>query len=428
MGRVAAPGWSDDGDDVCVSKVHGHRGTSYPRDTPASLLSPRFADSKRCDVYKHEVSYVDNLMTSLQLVVLNCEQCALQNTKRNPHMPEKVGAHQGDLARTLVSDASAITRSYSSLQKCAEVELEKVKRERADKFSVISQNVKRLEIQIKAAAPPPKPAAVVTTPEVKPAVAEEPPSPPRTPPATPLASSPAPSIPPTTVTSLAPKIVPEKPQEVARPASPELYIVTAKGRMENLTTLEASIVPFADNQDPNVKRIRVLLKKKLGEACNQIANSLSSIRLVVDKIRQAFGEAKAAGEIYFNFALNFVASKMAAQVRVLAEVSSCFPIANVVAMCCVHTPELTDIFLAHMHTICPYTIPLVPVRTEGQTDDEYRVSIGMERDEAKGTFEAFEKYTQRMAMAVALVMAVMQVRRSIACFNVCSRNMVDPPV
>ncbi|RHY74294.1 hypothetical protein DYB38_000005 [Aphanomyces astaci] len=403
MGRVAAPTWADD-DDSGVSFVQGHGQVNLPDGTTHySILSLPRAEAKRRDDNRHgRMTSVDGVIDALQQVRLNCEHGALQATRRNPHSIEAPPRTSEEARVILVSDASNITRKNALMQQTIDAELEKVmtvRRSRADMLSKIAQNVKRLEIQLKAALPP-KPVVLVPSPKQTPIEAAPPSSPPPTPPPSP----------PPRATNASPKaaapspVAPTKPQEAVRPDVPDEFVLVAKSRMEKLKQLEASIVPFADSQDPNMKRIRVLLKKK---------------------------EAKAAGEIYFHFALHFVASKLTAQVRVIAEISSCFPVATVVAMCCVHTPDLTDIFLAHMHTVatpyillilmrcvlcmmgvhldqmCPYTIPTTPMRSEGQSDDAYRLSIGMEQD-TNHSFESFDKYTQRMAMAVALLLAVMQ--------------------
>ncbi|RHY83615.1 hypothetical protein DYB26_000080 [Aphanomyces astaci] len=403
MGRVAAPTWADD-DDSGVSFVQGHGQVNLPDGTTHySILSLPRAEAKRRDDNRHgRMTSVDGVIDALQQVRLNCEHGALQATRRNPHSIEAPPRTSEEARVILVSDASNITRKNALMQQTIDAELEKVmtvRRSRADMLSKIAQNVKRLEIQLKAALPP-KPVVLVPSPKQTPIEAAPPSSPPPTPPPSP----------PPRATNASPKaaapspVAPTKPQEAVRPDVPEEFVLVAKSRMEKLKQLEASIVPFADSQDPNMKRIRVLLKKK---------------------------EAKAAGEIYFHFALHFVASKLTAQVRVIAEISSCFPVATVVAMCCVHTPDLTDVFLAHMHTVatpyillilmrcvlcmmgvhldqmCPYTIPTTPMRSEGQSDDAYRLSIGMEQD-TNHSFESFDKYTQRMAMAVALLLAVMQ--------------------
>ncbi|RLO02893.1 hypothetical protein DYB28_005483 [Aphanomyces astaci] len=403
MGRVAAPTWADD-DDSGVSFVQGHGQVNLPDGTTHySILSLPRAEAKRRDDNRHgRMTSVDGVIDALQQVRLNCEHGALQATRRNPHSIEAPPRTSEEARVILVSDASNITRKNALMQQTIDAELEKVmtvRRSRADMLSKIAQNVKRLEIQLKAALPP-KPVVLVPSPKQTPIEAAPPSSPPPTPPPSP----------PPRATNASPKaaapspVAPTKPQEAVRPDVPDEFVLVAKSRMEKLKQLEASIVPFADSQDPNMKRIRVLLKKK---------------------------EAKAAGEIYFHFALHFVASKLTAQVRVIAEISSCFPVATVVAMCCVHTPDLTDIFLAHMHTVatpyillilmrcvlcmmgvhldqmCPYTIPTTPMRSEGQSDDTYRLSIGMEQD-TNHSFESFDKYTQRMAMAVALLLAVMQ--------------------
>ncbi|RQM11976.1 hypothetical protein B5M09_000832 [Aphanomyces astaci] len=318
MGRVAAPTWADD-DDSGVSFVQGHGQVNLPDGTTHySILSLPRADAKRRDDNRHgRTTSVDGVIDALQQVRLNCEHGALQATRRNPHSIEAPPRTSEEARVTLVSDASNITRKNALMQQTIDAELEKVmtvRRSRADMLSKIAQNVKRLEIQLKAALPP-KPVVLVPSPKQTPIETAPPSSPPPTPPASP----------PTRATNASPKaaapspVAPTKPHEAVRPDVPDEFVLVAKSRMEKLKQLEASIVPFADSQDPNMKRIRVLLKKKM----------------------------------------------------------------------------------------CPYTIPTTPVRSEGQSDDAYRLSIGMEQD-TNHSFESFDKYTQRMAMAVALLLAVMQ--------------------
>ncbi|RHY93306.1 hypothetical protein DYB37_000539 [Aphanomyces astaci] len=330
MGRVAAPTWADD-DDSGVSFVQGHGQVNLPDGTTHySIMSLPRADAKRRDDNRHgRTTSVDGVIDALQQVRLNCEHGALQATRRNPHSIEAPPRTSEEARVTLVSDASNITRKNALMQQTIDTELEKVmtvRRSRADMLSKIAQNVKRLEIQLKAALPP-KPVVLVPSPKQTPIEAAPPSSPPPTPPASPLPR--ATKAPPK---AAAPSpVAPTKPQEAVRPDVPEEFVQVAKSRMEKLKQLEASIVPFADSQDPNMKRIRVLLKKKV---------------------------------------------------------------------CSVHDG-------VHLDQMCPYTIPTTPVRSEGQSDDAYRLSIGMEQD-TNHSFESFDKYTQRMAMAVALLLAVMQ--------------------
>jgi hypothetical protein len=70
---------------------------------------------------------------------------------------------------------------------------------------------------------------------------------------------------------------PEKPAE-------EEHIREGMRRAQNLIRIQKSNIPFMESQAPNIKQMRLDVKKKIGEACNQIANTPSSIKLVVQKI------------------------------------------------------------------------------------------------------------------------------------------------
>ncbi|KDO19909.1 hypothetical protein SPRG_14819, partial [Saprolegnia parasitica CBS 223.65] len=104
--------------------------------------------------------------------------------------------------------------------------------------------------------------------------------------------------------------------------------------------------PILNSTDSRVKKIRRDVKKQIGEACNQVANTPKSIKLVVAKLCKVLSEARAAGPEYLNFPLDILATRLTSQVKVLTEIRSCFPLAHVAAMCSVHTPDLPTSFPA----------------------------------------------------------------------------------
>ncbi|KAG9414104.1 Nuclear pore complex nucleoporin component [Aphanomyces cochlioides] len=341
---------------------------------------------------------IDEPLT-VQSVVAHCERGALQ-------LPSK------KLSWLSIQDPSELKSKQldihemtTKLHSTTIQDLENTKKSRDDLLSRIAQNVKRLEALTKA-IPPPKEETPTPTPLESPA---KEPDVPKTIPPSPPTPSPVPAeksvseAKPVTVTPSAPM-----PTPVSKPDSIQQFVNEAKQKIKALEQLQESIKEVIDSKDLTVKKIRIDVKKKLGEACNQIANSPSSIKLVVGKICQVLSEAKVAGELYFKFSLDIVASKFAAQTRVITEVRSCFPLANVLTMCCVHTPELVDVFLAYLYKACPYTIPHEPKKAPDQSIDEYKLSIGMEYEEGSKTFEPHEKYIQRMTMCVALLSSIMQ--------------------
>ncbi|KAF0689685.1 Aste57867_18890 [Aphanomyces stellatus] len=296
-----------------------------------------------------------------------------------------------------------------NIQQNAEKDTQSAKRQRELLLTDISQNVKRLETLIKTIPtpvhqPPPRPKKIVEnvpnpvspTNHVEPVAATIVPDP-----AIPDSSEPLTNVPHS-----------QRPQNDEKPknntSSLDEFVESAWRKMKSLEGLQGCIKNVSDSSDIGVKKIRVNVKKKIGEACNQIANTPSSIQLVVGKICQVLTDAKNAGELYFHYSLDLVASKFAAQARIVTEIRSCFPVANVIKMCCAHTPELTDIFLAYMYKNCPYTIPFEPQKKAEQSIEDYMVSIGMEYDDNSKNFESREKYIQRMTMIVALMSAVMQ--------------------
>ncbi|OQR96568.1 hypothetical protein ACHHYP_15141 [Achlya hypogyna] len=194
------------------------------------------------------------------------------------------------------------------------------------------------------------------------------------------------------------------------PAKKEAHIVASEARLQKWLAVQAANGPILESTDPNVKKIRMNVKKQIGEACNQVANTPASIQLVVKKLCQVLMDARSAGPEYLNLSLDTLAARLTSQVKVLTEIRSCFPLAHVASMCSVHTPELADMFVAHLNKLCPFTVPCSPARQPGQSDEEYTTVLGWEWDTENGkrTIESPEKYQMRMNMAVALLAATMQ--------------------
>ncbi|CAI5743962.1 unnamed protein product [Peronospora destructor] len=181
--------------------------------------------------------------------------------------------------------------------------------------------------------------------------------------------------------------------------------------IKRLEALHRETAEILASPDPSVKTIRMQIRREAG-ACNQIAAAPSAIKNVVSKIQRLLQMAKTSGETYFRFALDMVASNLSKQVEGRADYKSCYPIAHVIKMSCVQTPELTDVVLGYFHTTCVFTIPDSPEKHASQTIAEYKMSVGFHKAVGESSdpdgLEHVTEYTRRMTMISAVLAAVRQ--------------------
>ncbi|KAF4318796.1 hypothetical protein JM18_005995 [Phytophthora kernoviae] len=194
-------------------------------------------------------------------------------------------------------------------------------------------------------------------------------------------------------------------------AQAKQYVADGRARIKRLEELHRHTTEILDNPDPSVKKIRMQIKREAG-VCNQIAAAPSAIKHVVSKIQQLLQMAKTSGEPYFKFALDMVASNLSKQVGGRADYKSCYPIAHVIKMSCVQTPELTDVMLGYFHKTCVFTIPDNPEKHASQTIAEYKISVGFQKAVGESSdpdgLEHVTEYTRRMTMISAVLAAVRQ--------------------
>ena len=96
------------------------------------------------------------------------------------------------------------------------------------------------------------------------------------------------------------------------------YLEDAHAKIAKNDAIQAKTEEILASKDPNVKKTRIDIKLKAG-VCNQISAAPSAIRNVVAKINLLLQEAKAAGEVYFNFAMDLVATNLVKQARVVLD-------------------------------------------------------------------------------------------------------------
>lgn len=81
------------------------------------------------------------------------------------------------------------------------------------------------------------------------------------------------------------EIIEKKAREVEeKNAAAQEHLSQYMRRIALLDVMDAEIAPIVESTDPQVKKIRLQVKKSVGEACNQISSQPSAIRLVVDKM------------------------------------------------------------------------------------------------------------------------------------------------
>ncbi|KAL3660941.1 hypothetical protein V7S43_013957 [Phytophthora oleae] len=209
----------------------------------------------------------------------------------------------------------------------------------------------------------------------------------------------------------------EKEQSAKRAAEKEAaaqakkYVEEGHQCIKRLEELHRHTTEILDSPDPSVKKIRMQIRREAG-ACNQIAAAPSAVKNVVSKIQQLLQMAKSSGEAYFKFALDMVASNLSKQVEGRADYKSCYPIAHVIKMSCVQTPELTDVMLGYFYKTCVFTIPDNPEKHASQTIAEYKVSVGFQKAVGESSdpdgLEHVTEYTRRMTMISAVLAAVRQ--------------------
>uniref|UniRef100_A0A674HQD0 mRNA export factor GLE1 n=1 Tax=Taeniopygia guttata TaxID=59729 RepID=A0A674HQD0_TAEGU len=87
---------------------------------------------------------------------------------------------------------------------------------------------------------------------------------------------------------------------------------------------------------------------------------------------------------------------------------SAFPIAVVLSGIWELHPRVGDIFLAHLHKKCPYSVPFYPAWKEGTSMEEYQRMLGYEVHDSK--VEEQDHFLKRMSGMIRLYAAIIQLR------------------
>ncbi|XP_010396000.1 nucleoporin GLE1 isoform X1 [Corvus cornix cornix] len=170
-----------------------------------------------------------------------------------------------------------------------------------------------------------------------------------------------------------------------------------------------------------VKKIKTNLQKAATIPVSQISSiSGSKLREVFDKINNLLSgkpvqtEGQTVSVTQHPQGLEFVCYKLAEKFvkhgegEVSFHRDSAFPIAVVLSGIWELHPRVGDIFLAHLHKKCPYSVPFYPARKEGTSMEEYQRMLGYEVHDSK--VEEQDHFLKRMSGMIRLYAAIIQLR------------------
>ncbi|XP_072308427.1 uncharacterized protein [Eucyclogobius newberryi] len=188
---------------------------------------------------------------------------------------------------------------------------------------------------------------------------------------------------------------------------PELFTLRwYKELQDSAAAVARSCEEFSSSKDPKMKRLKLTLTKAATMPVSQISSTSGShLRDIFDKLDQLLsgGTVQSWGlsrpEELHPQALPFFCSKLAekfvrqGEEEVAAHFEAAFPIAAVASGIWEKHPAFGELFLAHLHRLCPYSVPLHPRKEEHYKMDE--------------TDDCFLK---RMSGMIRLYAAVIQLR------------------
>ncbi|XP_059714112.1 mRNA export factor GLE1-like [Haemorhous mexicanus] len=173
--------------------------------------------------------------------------------------------------------------------------------------------------------------------------------------------------------------------------------------------------------NPEVKKIKTNLQKAATIPVSQICSlSGSKLREVFEKINNLLSgkpvqtEGQTVLVTQHPQGLEFVSYKLAEKFvrhgegEVSFHHDSAFPIAVVLSGIWELHPRVGDIFLAHLHKKCPYSVPFYPARKEGTSVEEYQRMLGYEVHDSK--VEEPDHFLKRMSGMIRLYAAIIQLR------------------
>uniref|UniRef100_A0A8C3JML5 mRNA export factor GLE1 n=2 Tax=Scolopacidae TaxID=8917 RepID=A0A8C3JML5_9CHAR len=170
-----------------------------------------------------------------------------------------------------------------------------------------------------------------------------------------------------------------------------------------------------------VKKIKTDLQKAATIPVSQISRIAGSqLREIFDKINNLLsGKSVVSGGrtvsvtqhpqgldfVYYKLAEKFVNQ---GEEEVASHHDAAFPIAVVASGIWEIHPRVGDLFLAHLHKKCPYSVPFYPALKEGTSMEEYQRMLGYQVKDSK--VEEQDHFLKRMSGLIRLYAAIIQLR------------------
>jgi GLE1-like protein len=160
--------------------------------------------------------------------------------------------------------------------------------------------------------------------------------------------------------------------------------------------------------DPAMKRPRLLLKKRVNLAANQIAASVKSVCIKIGDLVGTMGEASRSGvPTALSFTMREIAERLVAEGAgsVALSRSAAFAVGAVIVGVVAQSPDpemMRNVVLGAFYAKCIYVIPTFARRHNGETVESFRSRLGYLPDEAA------DAYIERMCGYVSLYAAILQ--------------------
>ncbi|XP_040387746.1 nucleoporin GLE1 isoform X2 [Cygnus olor] len=183
----------------------------------------------------------------------------------------------------------------------------------------------------------------------------------------------------------------------------------------------ASFSAISNCKDSEVKKTKMDLQKAATIPVSQISSIAGSqLREIFDRINNLLsGKSVRSGGrnisvtqhpqgldfVYYKLAEKFVSQ---GEEEVASHREAAFPIAAVASGIWEIHPQFGDLFLAHLHKKCPYSVPFYPAFKEGTSMEEYKRMLGYQFKDSK--IEEQDHFLKRMSGMIRLYAAIIQLR------------------
>ncbi|XP_057213365.1 mRNA export factor GLE1 [Triplophysa rosa] len=176
-----------------------------------------------------------------------------------------------------------------------------------------------------------------------------------------------------------------------------------------------------NSKDQKTKKLKMDLQKAATIPVSQIGTtSGSKLKEIFEKIdkllsgRAVMSGGKSVCASHHRCGQEFINYKLAekfvkqGEEEVASNHLAAFPIAVVASGVWELHPNVGELILAHLHKMCPYSVPYYPPKTEGMSVEEHRRILGYRVEDSK--VEEQDSFLKRMSGMIRLYAAIIQSR------------------